>query len=429
MHTHRSVAPSFRDRFTRLFFDVRTLGREREPDLPIQQPQLSEWPPLHIEKRQCCQHCRCHDPKKKRKHIVFRWVLLIIVIYLLINAIVLDARTLHPSTSSSPSPASTSTSTTLSTSAQQCLSQYIINAPSTPTLYPCSTCFPIFQSVPSNFSDGNPGDAEQIQNALQFCSLRSIFDTTDSAGQSLLANGSWVQNVQFCAWTGVSCDGSGRVSSLQLTFPSVPAALPSEIGGLTGLQSLQITGDTTTPAGSLPSSFTSLTALSTLNFESTAISALPDNLFSSLKKVTTITLVRNRNMGSVLPSSVTGLSLQNLVVNQQSLTNPLSSLFSSSFIRSSIQLIDLSSTSLSGSIPSSISSLSSLVELHLDNNNLTNPIPATFPPKLQLLTLSNNTGLTGSVTGSFCSLTALQECSMTGTGLTPKGGCSVCQFS
>lgn len=84
---------------------------------------------------------------------------------------------------------------------------------------------------------------------------------------------------------------------------------------------------------------------------------------------------------------------------------------------------------MTGTIPSSVSSLTSLVELHLDNNDLTNPLPSTFPSTLQVLDLSDNAGLSGSVSGSFCALDALQTCDVTGTGLKAAGSCGVCQFS
>ncbi|EGO26326.1 hypothetical protein SERLADRAFT_384847, partial [Serpula lacrymans var. lacrymans S7.9] len=257
------------------------------------------------------------------------------------------------SSSDSGSTSSTSTSSTLSTNAQQCLSQYTLNAPSSPSSYPCSTCLPTLQAVPSSFLNTDTQDGQQIQNAIQFCGLRAVFETANAAGQATLGNGSWVQDVKFCAWTGVTCDGSGQVSNLKLTFPGVPAALPSEIGSLTSLQSLQVVGGNTIPAGSLPASFTNLTAMTNLQLEATAITAFPDNIFQSLKAITTLTLVNNKMMGTSLPSSLATLSLQNLVINSQQISNPLSTLSSSSSLQSSLQLLDLASTSITGTIPSS----------------------------------------------------------------------------
>ena len=84
---------------------------------------------------------------------------------------------------------------------------------------------------------------------------------------------------------------------------------------------------------------------------------------------------------------------------------------------------------MTGSIPSSISSLTALVELHLDNNELTNPFPSAFPGTLQVLDLADNAGLSGTVDGSFCTLGGLQTCDVSGTGLKASGSCGVCQFS
>ncbi|CAL1711568.1 unnamed protein product [Somion occarium] len=427
-----SPSSRFRARFTKLFFDVRTLMKDRDAELvPIQPAHLPPWQPLNVEKRSCCQDCLCHRPKERsRRYKLLICLLVIIILYLLGNVSFLNARVIKLSSSSTSTDKRTaSTSKTLSADAQECLSQYNVNAPSDPSGYPCSSCLPVLQSVPSDFSDGNATDTEQIQNATQFCGLRAFFESMDNDGQAALQNGQWVENMRFCAWGGVSCDGAGRVGALTLSFPAVPATLPNEIGALTGLTSLHVIGNSNIPGGSLPSSFTSLKSMTLLHLESTAITALPDNVFSSLDQVTTVELVKNGQMGNDLPSSVTSLPLQNLIVNGQNLNNPLQTLSSSSSLQRSLQLLDLSSTSLSGSIPSSISSFSALVELHLDSNNLTNPLPSSFPSSLGALTLSNNSGLSGSVQGSFCSLGKLQNCEMTGTGLTAAGGCGVCRFS
>ncbi|EMD32942.1 hypothetical protein CERSUDRAFT_98952 [Gelatoporia subvermispora B] len=416
-----------RDRLTK-FFNVR-LGGMREPDLvPIQPTQYPAPGYAH------CGNCDCrHERARKRKHRrLLLFVLAIVLLYLMGNVVFLNVRVLDMQdlylemvtgavdTQSMP--------TSLSTAAQQCLSQYELNAPTDPSGYPCSTCYSVLQAVPSNFSSGDPQDAQQIQNAIQFCGLRSIFENANSDGQTALTNGGWVKDVRFCAWSGVSCDGYGRVSSLQLSFPAVPASIPSDIGGLTALEFMQITGDTNVPAGDLPSTFTSLSSLLTLDLQSSAMTSLPDDLFNSLSKLTTLTLVRNNQMGGDLPSSLFDLPLQNLVVNNQPLNNPLSALSTSNILRSSLKLIDLSSTSLFGTIPSSISSLSALSELHLDSNNISNPLPPSFPPLLQILALSNNTGLSGMVSGSFCALSNLQTCDLHGTGLSTAGNCSICQF-
>ncbi|KAI0828004.1 L domain-like protein [Trametes gibbosa] len=407
------------------------MARQREPELiPMHRPPLQAWPPL--EKRHSCD--RCHRKRKRDKCLIV--ALILFLLYLFGNTVFLNVRVLNMAPQQLPSPPSsaqpTSSSTSLSADAQQCISQYNLNAPTDPQSYPCSTCYPVLSAIPSNFSNGDSDDAQTISNAVQFCGLRSIFETTDSPGQTALSTGGWVKDVRFCAWSGVKCDGFGRVSSLQLSFPAVPAALPSEVGGLIGLTSLSVVGDTNVPAGSLPPSFSQLTALTNLDLESTAITGLDANLFASMNNVTTLTLVKNAKMGNELPSSVLSLPLQNLVVNNQALSSDtLSTLASSTSLQNNLKLLDLSSTSLSSSIPSGISSFTSLAELHLDNNSITNPVPSSFPASLRILTLTNNTQLTGAISAgtSFCGLPGLQTCDMRGTGLSAQGACGPCQFT
>ncbi|TFY81364.1 hypothetical protein EWM64_g2648 [Hericium alpestre] len=135
-----------------------------------------------------------------------------------------------------------------------------------------------------------------------------------SSGQSAFENVGWVTDVRFCAWGGVQCDGAGKVSSLALTFPAVPASIPNEFGNLTDLTSFQVVGNNAVPGGPLPASFASLTGLSSLHIESTGLSGLPDtlpNLFS-------LTFVRNAQIGAQLPSSLA--HLQSIVVNNETLS-------------------------------------------------------------------------------------------------------------
>lgn len=206
-------------RLRKAVFELR-VGRRQEMSIPMQEP----WQPLRVQKRVYCEY---HDKKKEHG---WKWkiILIIILLYLLINSIVLNVKVLStPSTTvpgqvttteptgnnSTPSP-KPSSPTALSNDAQQCLSQFTLNAPSNPSGYPCSSCLPVLAAVPSNFSQTNPADGQNILNAVQFCGLKSLFDSANSDGQASLGNGSWFQDVKFCAWTGVSCDGSGQVSSM-----------------------------------------------------------------------------------------------------------------------------------------------------------------------------------------------------------------------
>lgn len=218
-----SSTKTSKSRIARLFFDIRALVRDREPEVvPIQPAPFSSWPPLNVEKRTCCHDCPCHSapPKKNgRRRRILTVVLIIILIYLLGNAVVLNVKVFRPpsAVTVTSSNDTSSGSSALSTDAQQCISQYVLNAPSNPSGYPCSTCLPTLQSVPSSAYQGDTQTGQQILNAIQFCALRSVFETAGSDSQSALKAGNWAQDVKFCVWSGIACDGTGRVSSLYVS--------------------------------------------------------------------------------------------------------------------------------------------------------------------------------------------------------------------
>jgi hypothetical protein len=250
---------------------------------------------------------------------------------------------LSTSTSTTSPPASTPTNTMMfSAGTQQCITQFMLNAPSDPTGYPCSTCLPLLTAVPANATAVYP----VARDATQFCGLRSIWEDAGQQGQAGLEAGGWVKDVKFCAWNGVRCNGAGRVSSLyvpssyffpevfnrnpsalrQLSFPAIPASLPAQFTNLTALESLEIVGNGNSPgmtlrdlspndvftrqlvAGSFPTDFGTLTKLTSLHLENTALGTLPD----TLQDLTSLTLVRNVQLGSLLPPSVGGSALQSL---------------------------------------------------------------------------------------------------------------------
>lgn len=427
---------TLRDRFTKIFFDVRTLDDRstgRDVDLVSVRP-LSPWAPLNVDKKEepplpTAYVAPSHSPpQKKQEKRRFRWcafLLILIILALLGNVAFLNVRVfeltkvVNGNTPSSPTPTSTPSNPSSSDDAKECISQFTLNAPSNPSAYPCSTCLPVLSNVTNN------ADAA---NAVQFCGLRAILESTSTTGRTAFSNGGWSKDLRVCTWSGVSCSDSGLVTSLKLTFPAVPALIPTEIAAFPRLQSLQVIGDGNSPAGVLPDSFRNLTSLTALHLESTAITTIPNDLFSLLTKVTDLTLIGNGKFAGDL-TSITGLSLRSLIIkNQTRLFNPIGSLTGSRSLQSSLLVLDLSSNSLSGPIPASISSLAALTQLHLDNNNLEQAVPGSFPRSLQSLTISNNVNLGGIMPSDVCSSIFLKECDLRGTRVDKTNGCGVCQF-
>lgn len=238
----RSPRVPLREKVARAWFDLRysaaasRSSKGKEPELPMQHPPWAPKPLYTVHKQQQSydnsytdrRHISVHNeylnPAEKKRARRKRWVwrIIVIIICLLIlgdlafvNVRVVQKSFFSSSTSTSSGTSSSSTSpSTLSAAAQQCLSQFTVDAPSNPSSYPCSTCLSSLQSVPLNFSISSPQDAQQVQNAVQFCGLKSLFDDADNAGQTCFTNWGWLKDTGFCGWQQVNCDSYGRVSSL-----------------------------------------------------------------------------------------------------------------------------------------------------------------------------------------------------------------------
>jgi hypothetical protein len=217
--------PSFRERFARLFVVLR-LGRTRDDDPSVQRAvapvapssNLPAWRPLDVRKQETVQ-CNCHSqpaPQTRRQawyRRTKRSALAVFLLYLFINIVILDVHLYQlaywwpQAHSSSSAPTST---LMLSADTQQCINQYTLNAPGDPTGYACSTCLPLLAAVPPNATAAYP----IARDATQFCGLRSIWEDSGAKGQAGLEAGGWVKDIKFCTWSGVQCNGAGRVSSL-----------------------------------------------------------------------------------------------------------------------------------------------------------------------------------------------------------------------
>ena len=211
---------TIRDRFTKIFFDVRTLDDRSNSDFASVRP-LSPWAPLNVDKEKSplptAHPAHRYPPPQKKQKRRFRWwalLLILIILALLGNVAFLNVRvfeltkTIKETTPSSPTPTSTPNSSSPN-DVQECLSQFSLNAPSNPSAYPCSTCLPILSNVTNNAN---------AANALQFCGLRAILESTSTTGQTALSNGGWGKDLRTCTWSGVSCSDSGLVTSLYVSL-------------------------------------------------------------------------------------------------------------------------------------------------------------------------------------------------------------------
>lgn len=73
----------------------------------------------------------------------------------------------------------------------------------------------------------NAGDYSENDNLVQIWTLAVLAYATDVEDWS--SNGGWLQDPDECSWSGITCDGSGRVRAIELPGNNLSGRLPQEL--------------------------------------------------------------------------------------------------------------------------------------------------------------------------------------------------------
>ncbi|CAM8890415.1 unnamed protein product [Rhodiola kirilowii] len=185
--------------------------------------------------------------------------------------------------------------------------------------------------------------------------LAGVVATDDEAAVmnqllSSLTNTGWTRTSRYCNWYGVKCDGSGRVTEINLQSSSVSGTLPSNINSLSQLRSLTIQKNSIT--GSLPT-LAKLSSLQNVYVDNNNFTSIPDGFFADLTSLQEISVGDNPMLGAwTFPTDLTG---------SPSLVK---------FIAGSANMV--------GEIPDVFGSWPNLQDLRLSYNNLTGQLPPSF---------------------------------------------------
>ena len=272
----------------------------------------------------------------------------------------------------------------------------------------------------------------------------------------------WLSDRPIGEWKGVTTGGDSRVVSIELLRNNLTGAIPSELGSLSGLETLFLHRNAL--AGPIPSELGSLSGLAILSLDGNALTGpippwlgrlsglqtlslavndltgpIPPEL-GSLANLRTLYLLSNDLTGPIPPeigrlsslrtlylysNDLTGpippelgslSSLRTLYLNSSGLTGPIPPELGSLF---SLRTLDLNSSGLTGPIPPELGNLSSLAALDLNSNDLTGPIPPELGSltRLRQLLLNHNTEMSGALPPSLTALARLNELQLSGTGL------------
>lgn len=238
-----------------------------------------------------------------------------------------------------------------------------------------------------------------------------------------------------CKWSGVSCDSSGRVSSISLISKSLGGQLPPDLNqlsnlktlnlqknrfsgslpslsglpslqdvhldsnnftsvppkflsGLTNLQHFSIDDNPSLPPWTIPDSLTDSPTLADFSASNANIVGQIPDIFGSFPSLEYLRLSYN-NITGFLPNSLAKSGIQNLVLNNQE-----SGLSGGIDVLGSMEQLTqvwIHVNKFSGTIPD-LSLCSNLVDLQLRDNSFTGVIPASLTslPKLANVSLQNN---------------------------------------
>ena len=210
--------------------------------------------------------------------------------------------------------------------------------------------------------------------------LLALYNSTDGPNWSDSLSNNWNVTNTPCSWTGISCDGNGKVIQITRNSKNLVGTLPN-FDTLSSLQLLDL--NTNKLSGGIPS-LSTLTVLQYLYLGDNQLSGNIPSL-SNLTNLQHLYLSNNQLSGNIPDlNELTALKELFLIGNQLTGNIPdLSNL-------TALQLIFLNSNQLSGNFPD-LSKLIALEHLVLQNNKLSGSIPnLNHLGSLTNLRLSNN---------------------------------------
>ena len=233
--------------------------------------------------------------------------------------------------------------------------------------------------------------------------LVALYNATDGANWT--TNTNWLSDKPLGEWHGVTTDGNGRVTRLELFENRLSGTLPSELGNLTNLTHLWLYSNQL--SGEIPSELGSLANLTELWLYSNQLSGSIPSELGSLANLTELWLYSNQLSGSI-PSelgNLANLTVLGLTFNQLSgeIPSELGNL-------ANLTGLQLSSNQLSGAIPSELGNLANLTYLNLADNELSGSIPIELGNLANLTVLNlNSNQLSGEIPSELGNLANLTE--------------------
>ena len=199
--------------------------------------------------------------------------------------------------------------------------------------------------------------------------LAALYNVTNGANWT--RKDSWLSERPIGEWYGVTTDGSGRVTEIDLANNRLSGTIPSELGRLSNLRGLWLAENRL--SGRIPPELGNLSNLENLDINANDLSGTIPTELGNLSNLGVLLLAGNQLNGTI-PSQLGRLpNLRGLYLAGNQLSGTIPSELSK---LSNLELLDISLNRLSGTIPPELGKLPNLKELWLAANRLSGTIPS-----------------------------------------------------
>ncbi|MEN8217501.1 MAG: S8 family serine peptidase, partial [Pseudomonadota bacterium] len=232
--------------------------------------------------------------------------------------------------------------------------------------------------------------------------LVALYNSTN--GENWEYNKGWLKADKVCSWTGVRCN-DGHVLELSLSWNNLTGSIPTELGNLTNLETLELSDNQLT--GSIPTELGNLTNLETLDLDFNQLTGSIPTELGNLTNLWELRLSGNQLTGTI-PTELGNLTyLWEFYLYDNRLTGTIPTELGN---LTYLEVLDLGGNQLTGTIPTELGNLTYLEMLFLSGNQLTGTIPTELGnlTYLEMLFLSGNQ-LTGSIPTELGNLTYLGQ--------------------
>ena len=187
----------------------------------------------------------------------------------------------------------------------------------TPTAIPTPTLVPTPTLIPTPAP--TPIPAGETSAATDRTALVALYNA--AGGTDWTNDWSWATDRSLENWNGVTTDGNGRVTELDLSDNNLTGSIPAELGNLSSLTVLNLWNNNLT--GSIPAELGNLSTLTRLDLGNNNLSGFIPPELGRLSNLTTLDVSSNDLTGTLPPELGNLSDLERFAVDFNSLTGEL----------------------------------------------------------------------------------------------------------